>query len=599
MVQVNKHIEEMMASQGLHTTIALATAQGVDILADKNNKLVARQLHESLLGLVINDKDNKLMELGMKLVMSGQTVASYPLATAMAQFAIATAKQFEGDDDISFRLSGVVFNLLKQAGLIAEYTKITENGHKERVLVMGKKWELSKEIFIELQHKIGKGARPYQAAKWTPTSKGGYEKTKWIAGSRLNEVLPQTQEIYDVLNHLQATAYAVDWDVWDKFKMSFRASFPAEQSMIEIDKMELELLALGTEPAYFAYNFGANGRVYCEGYRTHRQAGIRNEIFDFHKKSLWNQADFHIVERQIEGLQGATSQKELIQLYKLTRDLAAQRNGIPTGTIIKRDAKMSGVQVAGAIAMRSKADAHYTGCLGDFKIDGRLQLSSQGEMAKYDLNKAEAKAAAMTWMYLSGGKTMLAKMEEDTGKVLDVEGKAFKKEWEDSAKNVFPGQIRLMKELTAIIKYFDKNTHFRWTSASGFNVSIANIKSVEDIIHTVMGKHSFRRETIDTSEVLLGLGAAFGHSGDASMLHWSVQAAKARGVDIDTVHDQFGYHLADSEPGDAEYVSGLQRMFDMPVLESFMQDVAGNGDYAKFVLVNTLERDDIKGGLFD
>ena len=533
--------------------------------------------------------------IAAKIIVAAEVHKDMPLTTVMSQIAV-TLKM---NNKLGFRLGAVILNLMKQAGIFKEYIKHTENGHNERVIILAKKWAINDEMFKELSLKVGKCAKPMMPKMWTPDHKGGYLNTKWVSGSRLNEVIKQSQDMYDVLNHLQQVAYAVDWDVFNKFKDDFQDSFPSDQSMIEINKMQAELEIIGDQKAYFAYNFGTNGRVYCEGYRTHRHAGIRNEVFDFHKKSIWNQDDIYIVERQIKDLKGDISAKGKIQHYKLTRDLAAQMKGIATGTIIKRDAKMSGVQQIGAIMMRSNTDAKYVGLLKDFPIDGRLKLTANGVMAKYKMDKPQAKAAAMTWMYLSGGDAMVNKVKNDTGRDLDVDGKLFKREWDEAGEFVFPGQIKFMGEVMSIIKYFKNNTHYRFTSSSGFKVSIAAIGTVIESIDTVMGRHEFSREEIDAEFMGVKLGAAAGHSEDASSLHLQVLAAKAACIDIDTVHDQFGHHLADSETGDTTYSNNMKWKLKQPLLERFLHETANNGGRAKHILINNLKEQDIVAGLFD
>jgi len=589
------HTESMVNSPAMDTVLELAHAQGVEILNDKNGKLIAAKVHTELLDFVLKDIDRKYITIAVKLLIASEAHKDLPLATIMAQFAIAVKME----STLAFRLGGVVFNLVKRAGLMQEYMKDTINGRRERVVKLPSKWAITDEIFKELMMKVGQGARPFKAKDWTPIIKGGYSNTKWVSGSRLNEVIPQTQEMYDLLNYKQSIAYQVDWDVFNTFRDNFQDSFPAMESMIEIHKLQAELEILGTEPAYFAWNFGTNGRMYCQGYRTHRQAGIRNELFDFHKRTTWSEQDYHIVERQIADLKGDTSAKGMIQLYKLERDLGLQRNGEPTGTIIKRDAKMSGVQQVGAIMMRSKVDADSTGLLETFTQDGRLTLAAQPKMAKYNLDKPQAKAAAMTWMYLSGGDAMVNKVKDDTGRDLGVDGKTFKLEWDEAGKDVFPGQIRFMYECMGIIKYKKCNTHFRWTSSSGFKVSIAATGTVDEVINTVMGKHSFSRQEIDAEFMGVRLGAGAGHAEDAASDHIQTRHAMTRGVDIDTVFDQFGYHLGDSQWGDEVYSEVMRWKLGQPILANFFQDVASNGRRADHVMLNTLHHEDVKAGLFD
>ncbi len=600
MVRTNSHNRLMVESNELSTVIALARAKGVDVLADKKGNLIARNVHAKLLDFVLQDTKRKYFELGIKSIIASEATKHMPLATAMAQFAVSVKM----DNDLGFRLGGVVFNLLKQAGLMTEYMRETENGRSERVMKLPKKWAIDKDMLDELLLHVSPGAKPFRPKDWIVKADGtlqvgGYASTKMVMGSRLNAQIVQSQRMYDILNHEQRTAYAVDWDVWNKFRDDFQDSFPADQSWVEITKLEAELNILGIDPAFFARAFGSNGRIYILGYRTHREAGIRNELFQFHTKKLWNKEDYHTVERQIDGLRGSTSAKEIIQLYVLERDLALQQAGTPTGTIIRRDAKMSGVQGTGAVAMRSKEDAYHCGMLETYK-DGRLVISANPLMTQYGITtKAQAKAGAMTWMYLSGGKAMITKIKEDTGLTIKADGKTFKGHWDESAKEVFPGQVRLMKELMGIIQYKKKETQFNWTLASGFKASIRAIGTVETVINTVMGKHSFSRQEIDKEFMGVRLGAAFGHGNDATLRHWMVLTAKRDGIDIDIVHDQFGVHLVDSVDTDTAYVSGLRRMLDLPILENFMQDVAGNGARANKVMINTLSRFDIVGGLFD
>ncbi len=596
---LNTHTKLMASSEALAAVKELAQIKGVDILADKNNKIVARKEHTAILGWVLEDKSNRYFTQMIKLVIASEATKHMPLATVMAQFAVS----IKMDSKLGFRVGGVVLNLLKQAGLMTEYLRTTENGFQERVIKLPSIWAINEETMKELLLKVSPGAKPFKPKDWIvkpdgTLQVGGYSTTKAVMGSRLNEKIVQEQALYDVLNHEQSTQYAVDWDVYNKFRHHFQDSFPAEQSWTEIVKLDAELDILGDKPAYFARCFGANGRVYILGYRTHREGGIRNEIFNFFNKKLWNKSEYYIVHQQIADLKGCTSAKEEIQLYVLQRDLALQQAGIPTGTIVRRDAKMSGVQVAGAVAMRSKKDGYHCGLLSTYE-DGRLVIASQPKMTGYKFEKPQAKAAAMTWMYLSGGDAMINKVKEDTGMVIDCEGKQFKKDWDEAAEEVFPGQLRLMKEMMGILYYKKSNTHFRWTSSSGFKVSLAAIGTVATTIDTVMGKHEFSREEIDPEFMGVRLGAAFGHSEDAAVRHEMVKAAKFYGKDIDVVHDQFGVELNYSASNDQEYVNRLRYNLSQPILHNFMQDVAGNGARANSVIIGDLVADDIVSGLYN
>ena len=66
MTLTKAHTHTMVSSSELATVVALATVKGVDILADKKGVLIARNVHAKLLDFVLQDKEMKYFELGIK-----------------------------------------------------------------------------------------------------------------------------------------------------------------------------------------------------------------------------------------------------------------------------------------------------------------------------------------------------------------------------------------------------------------------------------------------------------------------------------------------------------------------------------------------------
>lgn len=478
-----------------------------------------------------------------------------------------------------FRVAAVIIKLLELSGLCSFYSKINSHGFNESITILT--YKLTQITLDELAFKtrnLPKNTIPSATVKYA-----GHFKKETTGNDHM----------LSLLTKLNSVGYTLDSRVWNKFKYQLAAyrfdDMKTQEAMItEGDKL------IGTT-FYFNHRFGIdNGRIYCDGDLFTLQGGALNYAYKFADKRMLTAKGMKALHDKVDELMAeeSLSFKEQVELYSLSMDLIDAQNGLPVGTIIHIDAKLSGLQHQ-SIATRDAKGAHYCGLLTDLS-DGYSHLKSKLSNGS-SLTRQMVKDAFNPYQYGAGKDSTIAPVLEAGAKLDYVE-------WEKAYQAAFPKAYELRAFLLSMCKSYKSDT-YSYTTPSGFNAVITGLGTVETAITTVYGKLHYSRQEISQDFMGVKLVAAFSHMLDSSALHYIVGKAA---FDMHVIHDSFGSHPNDVDRVHALYVEAMQEHLCSNVLENFISDiVASVGSDTGIVRVNvnrlianTLTPSMIVGGLY-
>jgi len=564
----------------------LAMTRYNELLTVNTEKLLAAITHDHkenlaetklILETLINNTGDfqKRVRLAVTKIMIS-TIKELPRTILISQI----AENMHGMAATSrFRVAAVIVKLLELSGLCSFYNKINTHGFNEAITILT--YKLTQITLDELAFKTRN--LPRNTVPKTTTSYAGHFKKQSVSNSNM---LP-------LLTKLNSVAYTLDSRVWNKFKYQLVAyrfeDMKTQQAMLtEGDKL------VGTA-FHFNHRFGIdNGRIYCDGDLFTLQGGALNYAYKFADKRILTAKGMKVLQDKVDELhhQAKLSLKEQVELYSLSMDLIDAQAGLPVGTIIHIDAKLSGLQHQ-SIATRDASGAHYCGLLSDLS-DGYGHLKSK--LSNGDsLTRQMVKDAFNPYQYGAGKDSTIAPVLE-AGVRLDYV------EWEKAYQAAFPKAYELRSFLLSMCKSYKSDT-YSYTSPSGFNAVITGLGTVETAITTVYGKLQYSRQEISDEFMGVKLVAAFSHMLDASALHYVVKNAA---FDMHVIHDSFGSHPNDVDTVHALYVEVMQEHLCTNVLENFISDVVASvGSDTGIVKVNvnrlmsnTLTPSMIVGGLY-
>ena len=509
-----------------------------------------------------------------KIIMS--SVKETPRTVLLSQI----ASSMQGvEAHRAFRTAAVVLTLLEIVDVATKYKKSNIHGFQETITVCC--YKLSNPTLEELKTKVY--ARPFSTPVVASTGVVGH----FMKQSKSNEHMSH------VLQKLNDVAYTLDSRVWDKFKYELAAYRFTDM------KTQTAMVAQGdelvNETFYFSHKFGAdNGRIYCEGDLFTLHGGALNYVFKFADKRVLSARGLEVLREHVADLHAKStlSFKEKVEMYSLTLDLIDAEKGLPVGTILHKDGKISGIQNI-AVATRDYASASSTGLTADW-TDGRDIMSSI-----LGLTKAEIKAGLAPYLYGAGQSATLDPIAEEiqdsnTGHVVP----SFKA-WEAAFAKAFPKAYELRQFFSAILKSRVATDTIEFTSPSGYECVITALETKTTAIQTCLGKLEYTRKVVDKDAMGVKAIAAFAHMLDASVLHHVVVASE---YDIHVVHDSFGAHPNDVDSVCQHYVEGMQNHLCMPVLQTYVQSLMGDNGVVQYnvsrIISNTLTPSQIVGGLY-
>lgn len=573
-------------NEELSVVVTLLTSRAVELLSSYTvDELVLKVAHDhkenlaETLSIVESMKNspitfsNTLEYTAKRIIMS--SIREIPRTVLISQIAELYAKHLKSNS--RFRIAAIIVKLFELTNAFATITKINTHGFNEYVIVC--KVKLSEVTLEQLRTSV------WKLPKDVPSV------SKGIAGHIKKQSNPNIH-MSDITDKLSSVAYTLDSRVWDKFKhklAAYRFTELSTQSsfIIEGDKL------VGTT-FYFNHRYGPdNGRIYCDGDLFTLQGGALNYVYKFANKRVLTSEGMIALRSHVEALhsQEVLSFKEQVELYSLTLDLIDAEQGLPVGTILHKDAKLSGLQHQ-SIATRSIDLARYCGLIKDYS-DGynhiKYNLSNSDE-----LSRDMVKKAFNPYQYGAGELATVTPVRE-------LGGNINYKEWEEAYAKSLPEAYELRRFLLLLSSKYRSDT-YSFTSPSGYQAVITGLGTVETPITTVYGKLHYSRKEIDAEFMGVKLVAVFSHMLDASVLHTVVRRAK---YDMHVIHDSFGAHPNDINDVCTNYVHVLQEYLCMPILENFVTEVlASKADpellkvnVSKFVS-NTLRPSDIVGGLY-
>lgn len=479
----------------------------------------------------------------------------------------------------AFRTASVIVALLEIVDVATKYKKINKHGFPETITLCC--YKLSNLTLEELKTKVY--ARPFSTPVVASTGVVGH----FMKQSHKNEHMSH------LLQKLNNVAYTLDSRVWDKFKYELAAYRFTDM------KTQTAMVVQGDELAgttfYFSHKYGAdNGRIYCEGDLFTLHGGALNYAFKFANKRVLSARGLEVLRSHVKELHAKStlSFKEKVEMYSLTLDLIDAEKGLPVGTILHKDGKISGIQNI-AVATRDYTSASSTGLTAVW-TDGRdIMCSILG------LTKAEVKAGLAPYLYGAGSKATLDPIVEeihssDTGHMVP----SFKA-WEAAFAKAFPKAYELRQFFIAILKSRVATDTIEFTSPSGYECVITALETKTTAIQTCLGKLEYTRKVVDKDAMGVKAIAAFAHMLDASTLHHVVDSVD---FDLHVVHDSFGVHPNDVDAVCQYYAEGMQNHLCMPVLQTYVQSLMGDDGVVQYnvsrIISNTLTPSQIVGGLF-
>lgn len=474
-----------------------------------------------------------------------------------------------------FRMAQVLVKLFELTDAFTSMKKMNVHCHQEYVVVL--KQKLTKATIEELQTSVWK--LPKSVPTHTSSKAGHFKK-----------ISADNSHMMDITMKLDNVAYTLDERVWNKFKYDLAAyrftDMPVQHAFITNGDH------LVGKTFYFTHRFGDdNGRIYCDGDLFTLQGGALNYVYKFADKRVLTAEGMKALRTHVDELhhKASLSFKESVELYSLTLDLIDAEAGLPVGTILHKDAKLSGLQHQ-AIATRSIHLAKFCGMIEDYS-DGYTHIRSS--LSNSDqLSRDMVKKAFNPYQYGAGSSATITP-------VLEAGGHIDYKEWEAAYAKAFPEAFNLRSFLLLLSKQYASDT-FTFTSPSGFNCTVTALGTVDTAISGVYGKLQYIRKEIDKEHMGVKLVAAFSHMQDAAVLHSVVRKSK---YDMHVVHDSFGAHPNDIADVLSNYVWALREHLAMPILKQFVQEVLKSDEafavanVSKYIS-NTLTPSDIVGGLF-
>lgn len=548
--------------------------QLVDQLHDTEHELGNKEEHQYILQSLQSDRDiyAKLVTYTVKhIVMSG--VKELPLLVLLNM----VAEQLSGRKTTSrMRIAATIVKLLEKCDSFFITKKLNKDNHLERIV--GLRYvlsTLSKEELLAKQYN--------QTLSFEPV-----EGKRKVAGHR-KKVSRDNNHMLPLLDKLNTVGYTLDERVWNKYKYelsAYRFDDIATQTTMRTEGDKL----LG-KTFYFSHIFGPdNGRIYCEGDLFTLHGGALNYVYKFANKRMLTARGLEILEAKVAELEAELSTlsfKEKVEYYSLSLDLIDAHHGKPVGTILHRDAKLSGLQHQ-CIATRCKSEALYCGLLSTLR-DGYSHIRELLSNA-HELSRDMVKKAYNPYQYGAGAKATIEPVQLLGGR-LDF------KEWESAYSKAFPNAFRLRSFLLTVAKEYT-NDIFTYTSPSGYNCAITALGTETDYVNTCYGKVKYERKEVDAKHMGVKLVAAFSHMLDAATLHHVVAGAD---FDLHVVHDSFGAHPNDLDTVETLYVHAQQKHLTMPILRDFIAEVIGKEQAdvnVSRLMANTLTPSDIVAGLY-
>ena len=477
----------------------------------------------------------------------------------------------------AFRTSAIIVAMLTLVTVCGSYQKRTETGHMEYITTCG--FKLTQSTLDELATRIYK--RPFSSPQTASIKSAGH----------FMKVTKDNSHMTHILQKLNNVAYTLDARVWDKYGVALAAyrfeGITTQKAMVAQGD------SLVGETFYFNHRFGIdNGRIYCDGDLFTLHGGALNYAFKFADKRILTAEGLEVLRSHVADLHSKDelSFKEQVEMYSLTLDLIDAENGLPVGTIVHKDAKLSGLQHQ-SIVTRDADGAHYCGLLSDMS-DGYSHLQSKLSNGA-SLTRQMVKDAFNPYQY-GALATATCQPVIDAGQSLNF------KEWTDAYKAAFPKAFALRSLLGVILKDRVASDTIEFTSPSGFNCVLTALDTKTTAIQTVLGKLEFTRKVIDKEAMGVKAIAALSHMLDASTLHYVVDNSN---FDLHVIHDSFGAHPNDVAVVEALYVEALQNHLCMPILSGFVHALYGQEDkvvqYSVSQLIaNTLTPAMIVGGLY-
>ncbi len=558
----------------LVTTIA--TDRLLELLPTTGSKLTNKAEYTLILTSLRDSMSDysKVVSFTTKLIVAS-AIREVPRTVLISQVAETLTGRKASN---RFRIASAIVRLLELSGAFTTYQKTNTHGFSESVITLG--YTLSTMTQDELSTKIRNLPTDLPVAATKRTA--GHSKKVTAENSHM---LPITQKLNDV-------AYTLDARVWNKFKYELATyRFSDTKTQEAMIKAGDELLG---KTFYFGHRFGPdNGRIYVDGDLFTLHGGALNYAFKFANTEVCTTAGLNALSTKVEELhsQDTLAFKEQVELYSLGMDLIDAEAGLPVGTILHIDAKLSGLQHQ-SIALRDATGAHFCGLLDDMS-DGYNHIRSNLSNAS-TLTRDIVKKAFNPYQYGAGSAATVAPVIK-AGASLDF------KEWELAYKKAFPKAYDLRSFLLSIAKNYKSET-YSFTSPSGYNCTLTGLGTVDTAIDTCYGRLEYSRQEVDADFMGVKIVAAFSHMLDASALHSVVLGAD---FDMHVIHDSFGSHPNNTASVHALYIESLQNHLCTNVLENFTSDILSSVSDIGLVqanvarlMSNTLRPSYIVGGLF-
>ena len=515
----------------------------------------------------------QVVSFATKLILTAG-VKELPLTVLISQVAETMCKAYK--PSTRFRISAIIIKSIEEIGMFTIFNKINKHGFSERIVNLS--ISLTSQSQSDLKSKLRN--LPTEAPQKATKSMAGHSKKIKADNSHM---LGLTQKLNDV-------GYTLDKRVWELYGARLAAyrfsDMATQQAMLEEgDKL------LG-KTFYFGHRFGPdNGRIYCDGDLFTLHGGALNYAYKFADKRILTKQGLEVLRAKVNELHAAEklSFKEEVEMYSLTLDLLDAEKGLPVGTILHIDAKLSGLQHQ-SIALRDADGAYYCGLLADMS-DGYTHIRNNLSNSE-KLTRDMVKKGFNPYQYGAG-------MQATLNPVRELGGDLDYKEWEAAYKKAFPAAFELRQMLLSISKHYKEET-YSYTTPSGFKAVLTALDTVETAITCVYGKLTYARKEIDKEFMGVKLVAAFSHMLDASVLHYVL--AKSN-FDLHLVHDSFGAHPNDVAKVEALYVQAMQENLASNILEDFLSDILSvNGALvtanASRLIRNTLTPSMVVGGLY-
>lgn len=477
----------------------------------------------------------------------------------------------------AFRISAIIVAILTLVTVAGEFQKMSVTGHMEWITTC--KFKLTQATIVELETRIYQ--RPFETPQTASMKYAGHFMKETVDNAHM---LPVLQKLNDV-------AYTLDARVWAKYGVALAAY------RFEDIKTQKAMLVQGDsligETFYFNHRYGIdNGRIYCDGDLFTLHGGALNYAFKFADKRVLTEAGMLVLRDHVEDLSNkeSLSFKEQVELYSLTLDLIDAEKGLPVGTIVHKDAKLSGLQHQ-SILTRDASGAHYCGLLSDMS-DGYNHLKSNLSNGS-SLTRQMVKDAFNPYQYGAGAVATCKP-------VIEAGGHLNFTEWQAAYKSAFPKAFELRSLLGVILKDRKNTDTIEFTSPSGFKCVLTALETKSTSITTVLGKLEYTRKVVDAEAMGVKAIAALSHMCDASVLHHVVLASE---FDIHVIHDSFGAHPNDGAHVESSYVEALQNHLCMPILSDYVHALYGQEDRiveysVARLMANTLTPSMIVGGLY-